>query len=43
MIFFGWILWHINHYRLFNANTLYPCQLDINNFVKLFVDNILKG
>ena len=24
MIWFGWVLWHINHYRLFNAKkTLY--------------------
>ena len=21
MIWFGWVLWHINHYRLFNAKS----------------------
>ena len=29
MIWFGWVLWHINHCRLFNARS----SLDISNMI----------
>ena len=25
MLWFGWVLWHINHCRLFNAKSFYTC------------------
>ena len=37
MIWFGWLLWHINHCRLFNA--IYKYILDM--ICKHFVDNII--
>ena len=43
MIWFGWVLWHINHCRLFNAKSfLYIYIKYIYHLETHFVDNILK-
>ena len=35
MVWFGLVLWHINHCRLFNANPLYTYILNIYDLVWL--------
>ena len=33
MICFGWVLWHINHCRLFNAESFFTCISNIYEYV----------
>ena len=40
MIWFGWLLWHINHCRLFNAKSSYTLILNIYNSVWLDFNGI---
>ena len=40
---FGWVLWHINHCKLFNAkSSLYKYIKYTYDWYTYFVDNILK-
>ena len=32
MIWFGWVLWHINHYRLFNAKSFFDIYIKYIRF-----------
>ena len=35
MIWFGWVLWDINHYRLFNSESLYTYIINIYDLLCL--------
>ena len=42
MIWFGWVLWHINHCRLFNAKSCFIYILNTYDLLTHFVDIFLN-
>ena len=45
MIWFGWVLWHINHYRLFKAKSFLYVYVKYKGFglVGFYVISIIVG